>query len=150
MRYSGFGYLLPSNLHFFMGSMDRKAYYKQYRKENKTRTKRVSLTLTKAEYAAFVRASKGRKITPFVKACALSSLKQQALIPDDIQEELQTLRFAVLNIANNINQIAHHSNLVRNMAASDEHNLLSHIKQLDDLVKTYTEGRLLSPKNDDY
>lgn len=130
--------------------MDRRAYYKQYREANKSRTKRVSLTLSKDEYRAFSRASKGSKLAPFVKSCALSSLEQQALIPEEISEELKTLRFAVLNIANNINQIAHHSNLIRGMTSADEHNLLSHIKQLDDLIKRYTEGRLLSPDDDDH
>ncbi len=130
--------------------MGRREYYKQYRLANKNRTKRVSLTLSKDEYRAFARASKGQKISPFIKACALSSLERQALIPDDIKEELSTLRFAIRNIANNVNQIAHHSNLVRGITSQDEHNLLNHIKQLEDLVMRYTEGRLLSLEDDDH
>ncbi len=127
--------------------MDRRDYFKQYRLKNKHKKRRVGLTLTHDEYRAFVRASKGQKISPFIKACALSSLNKQALIPDDIKEELATLRFAIRNIANNVNQIAHHSNLVRGITTQDEHNLLAHIKQLEDLVIRYTEGRLLDHDN---
>lgn len=129
--------------------MDRRAYYKAYRLANKSRTKRVSLTLSKDEYRAFTRASKGSKLAPFIKACALSSLEQQALIPAEVTEELATLRFAIRNIANNVNQIAHHSNLVHSITAQDEHNLLAHIKQLEDLIISYTAGRLLSPQDND-
>ena len=89
------------------------------------------------------------KLAPYVKKLAISTLLQQAHIPQEIQQELQTLRFAILNIANNINQIAHHSNYIRAMSEDKEHSLLVYIKQLDDVVKSYTQGRILNTHHHD-
>lgn len=126
----------------------RSEYQKQYREKYKSRTKRVNLTFTNEEHRAFLRAAKaeGVKLSGYIKQLAFSGLQQKAHIPPDLKEELKTLRFAILNIANNVNQIAHYSNTVHSMTASDEHNLLQYLKQLDDVVQSYTEGRILGDK----
>ena len=65
------------------------------------------------------------------------------ILPAQLQEELKTLTFAIRNIANNVNQIAHHSNIVHDLTLADENNLLQHLKQLEDVVQHYTQGRIL-------
>jgi len=119
---------------------NRKDYLKQYRTSYQSR--RVNLTLSKDEYRAFTLSARKEQ-----SKLALSALHNQAHIPTDLQEELQTLRFAILNIANNVNQIAHHSNRIKAMSENDEQSLLVYIKQLDDVVKRYTEGRICNPNN---
>ncbi|MCW8923898.1 MAG: plasmid mobilization relaxosome protein MobC [Gammaproteobacteria bacterium] len=130
---------------------NRKTYQRQYRETYKAQAKRVNLTLSKSEYRDFTRAANtdNTKITSFIKELALAGLENRAHIPDELQEELKTLRFAVHNIANNVNQIAHHSNMVKNMTLSDENNLLHYLKQLDEVIRSYTSGTILSNSNND-
>jgi len=127
---------------------NRKNYQKEYRDEYKTRVKRINLTLTKQQYQAFTKASGNQKVTTYIKDLALAGLNQQANIPENLQEELKTLRFAILNIANNVNQIARHSNTVRSITSAEENNLLQHIKQLEDAVSEYTKGRIMESDHD--
>ncbi|MCW8932053.1 MAG: plasmid mobilization relaxosome protein MobC [Gammaproteobacteria bacterium] len=127
----------------------RKAYQQDYREKYKSQAKRVNITLTNSEYRKFnVAKADNEKVTAFVKNLALSALENQSHIPNDLKEELNTLRFAIRNIANNVNQIAHYSNTVRNMTISDENNILQHLKQLEDVIKEYTHGRLTKEKHD--
>ncbi len=124
----------------------RKAYLKQYKKHYQA--KRVNLTLSPDEYREFLREAKNTKLTTYVKNLALAGLHSQTVIPENLETELKTLRFAIRNIANNVNQIAHYSNLVRMVSTANENNLLQHIKQLEEAVEEYTKGKINQRKND--
>ena len=129
----------------------RKAYQQEYRQRYKLESKRVNLTLNNVEYKAFKRSAKQaneKKVTKHIKDLALSGLNNQPILPEDLKAELQTIRFAIYNIANNVNQIAHYSNTMRSLVQSDENNLLSYLKQLDEAVRSYTEGRILNKENE--
>jgi len=132
----------------------RREYQQHYREQYKSQAKRVNLTFSQDEHRAFSRAAKAEnvKVTSYIKQLALAGLEQQVRIPEEIKTELKTLRFAIHNIANNVNQIAHYSNTVRNMTMSDENNLLQYLKQLDDVIQSYTEGRILEEgqRDDDH
>ena len=123
----------------------RKQYQKQYRQDYKSQVKRVNLTLNKTEYRDFSRAAKAddKRLTPYMKELALAGLYGQARIPNELQEELKTLRFAIRNIANNINQLTHYSHTIRELTSDNENNVLLHLKQLDDVVMQYTRGKIL-------
>lgn len=127
----------------------RTEYQKKYREEYKSRAKRVNLTFTKEEYRAFSQSAKSEntKPTPYIKQLALAGLQQQPVFPEKVEEELRAFQFAIRNIGNNINQIAHYSNTIRNMTYADENNLLQHLKQLEEVVKSYTKGRILHSQN---
>ncbi|MCB1736018.1 MAG: hypothetical protein H6981_14680 [Gammaproteobacteria bacterium] len=129
---------------------DRKTYQRRYRQGYKGQAKRVNLTLSLAEHRAFARAAnkEQKKLASYIKELAIAGLDAQAHIPEALQAELKTLRFAVLNIANNVNQIAHRSNTLRELSQSEENNLLGYLKQLDDVVRRYTAGRILSHPDD--
>lgn len=134
-------------------SKDRKSYQREYRAAYKGQAKRVNLTLSNAEYKAFLKAAQkeGLKPTAHIKQLALAGLGNQVHLPRELNEELKALRFAVLNIANNVNQIAHHANTVKHLTQSEEHNLLAYLKQLDEVVRSYTTGQILSKqKTDDH
>ncbi len=126
----------------------RKAYQRQYREQYKSQVKRVNLTLTKKEYQSFSRSAGNQKVTSYIKQLALDGLHTQANIPENLEAELKTLRFAIRNIANNVNQIAHHSNTVRSITTSEENNLLQHLKQLEEVIRKYTEGRIMESRDD--
>ncbi|CAC9621682.1 hypothetical protein [uncultured Gammaproteobacteria bacterium] len=118
----------------------RKEYLKQYQKHYKA--KRVNLTLSDKEYQEFSRMAKNTKIATYIKSLAVAGLESQTLIPENIEKELKTLNFAIRNIANNINQLTHYSNIIRELGIQDEHNLLQHLKQLDEVVSNYTKGKI--------
>lgn len=123
----------------------RKAYLKKYRKTYKDKVKRVNLTFSNTEYRKIYRTAKAdnMKVATFIKQLTLRTVNNEPHIPSTIHDELKTLRFAVLNIANNINQIAHHSNTIHNLTQAEENNLLQYLKQLDEVIRSYTSGRLL-------
>ncbi len=78
----------------------------------------------------------------------MAGLYSQTVIPENLETELKTLRFAIRNIANNVNQIAHYSNLVRSVSTTNENNLLQHIKQLEEAVEEYTKGQINQSNHD--
>ena len=123
----------------------RSEYQKQYQAKYKTRVKRVNLTFHKDEHRALLRGAKsqGKKTTTYIKELALAGMRGHVLPSKSLEEELKTLKFAIRNIANNVNQIAHHSNIVHDLTQADENNLLQHLKQLEEAVERYTEGRIL-------
>ena len=123
----------------------RKAYQKRYQKHYQA--KRVNLTLSPSEYREFARMAKNEKMATYIKSLALAGLHGQVLIPENIEKELKTLRFAIRNIANNVNQIAHYSNTVRMVSTANENNLLQHIKQLEEAVEEYTKGQINKAHN---
>lgn len=130
----------------------RADYQKKYREEYKSRARRVNLTFTKEEYRAISQAAKheNTKPTPYIKQLALAGLQKQPLFPEKVEDELKALQFAIRNIGNNINQMAHYSNTIRNMTYADENSLLQHLKQLEEVVKTYTKGRILHSQHDSH
>lgn len=71
---------------------------------------------------------------------AFAYMQQKTFVPSDIGERLDDLRFLIRNVANNVNQIAHNSNLVGKLV--DENNFLMEIKKLEDAVFDYTKKRL--------
>lgn len=120
----------------------RKLYNKQYKDEYTQRTKRVSITISLAEYSELEKRAKeeGVKQTTLIKNMALAYHQQNQAVPETIKNELRELRFLLLNVANNINQIAHHSNTVRQLA--DENGLLLEIQRLEQIVNNYVAQRL--------
>jgi hypothetical protein len=129
-------------------SEKRRQYQEQYKKQYSAKTKRVNLTLSNDEYRDFLRQAKNTKITTYIKRLALAGLHSQTVIPENLETELKTLRFAIRNIANNVNQIAHYSNTVRSINSQGEHNLLQHLKQLEDAVEAYTKGQISGISDD--
>lgn len=115
---------------------------KLYNKEYSQRTNRVSLTFTNAEYAELEKRAKaeGVKPTTLVKNMALAYHQQSPIIPETIKEELQELRFLIRNVANNINQIAHHSNTIQRLA--DENGLLLEIQKLEQVINNFVLQKL--------
>ena len=116
---------------------DRKAYLKAYRQQYKQQAERWSITLTKSEADELrQRANKeGVKPPQLLKNMALAYHQQAPHSSASLEKELQETRFLFRNIANNINQIAYHSNTIRRLA--DENGLLREIQKLEQLVIDY-------------
>ena len=118
-------------------------YQRQYRREYSQRKKRISITVSNAEYdaLAFTALGEQKKVTTLVREYALVSLSGGSRIPTGIKAELQELSLLIRNIANNVNQIARHSNRIQELVDDDENNLLLYLKSLEENVMTFTEGQ---------
>jgi Bacterial mobilisation protein (MobC) len=122
-------------------SDQRKAYLQSYQ----ANTHRVAITLTPAEYAELEKRAKaeGVKPTTLVKNMAIAYHQGQAITPEPILKELQELRFLLRNAANNINQIAHHSNTVGRLV--DENGFLDEVRKMETTINEFVALRL-NPK----
>jgi hypothetical protein len=98
-----------------MPTDSRKQYQARYRKSYRQRTRRVSVSLTLAEYARLERAAAqfSERATTHLKRRAFAHLDAAFLVPPNLEERLQDLVFLVRNIATNINQMARHSNEIQ-------------------------------------
>ena len=115
---------------------------KLYNQAYSTRAHRVAVTLTPAEYSELEKRAKaeGVKPTTLVKNMAIAYHQGQAITPEPILKELQELRFLLRNVANNINQIAHHSNTVGRLV--DENGLLGEIQKMEATITGFVSARL--------
>jgi Bacterial mobilisation protein (MobC) len=122
-------------------SDQRKAYLQSYQ----ANTHRVAITLTPAEYAELEKRAKaeGVKPTTLVKNMALAYHQSQQIPQEPILKELQELRFLLRNAANNINQIAHHSNTVGRLV--DENGFLDEVRKMETTINEFVALRL-NPK----
>lgn len=120
----------------------RAEYQKMYRKEYAARHKRISITVSSDEYRALQHLAQREqeRITTLVKELTFAGVSQQLATPKEMTDELRQLSFLIRNIANNVNQAAHHSNTIRQLV--DEQGLLNHIKQLEDTIQAYVQGRM--------
>jgi hypothetical protein len=114
---------------------------KIYNREYADRVHRVALTLTPSEYKELsTRArAEGVKTTTLVKNMALAYHQGQTIMSEPILKELQELRFLLRNVANNINQIAHHSNTIKRLA--DENGLLLEIQKMEQIVQDFAHKK---------
>lgn len=130
----------------------RRDYQKQYQAGYNARNKRVNLTFNRQEYALLLRTAQSqvKPVSTYAKAMTLAGIQAQAIVPKNIEDELKEVKFLIRNIANNINQIAHHSNTVHELTQSRENNLLQYLKQLENAVQHYTEGRILDLQRKGY
>lgn len=118
---------------------------KLYNQAYATRAHRVAITLTSAEYSELEKRAKaeGVKPTTLVKNMAIAYHQGQAITPEPILKELQELRFLLRNAANNINQIAHHSNTVGRLV--DENGFLDEVRKMETTINEFVALRL-NPK----
>jgi len=120
----------------------RKLYNQKYKTEYKERMKRVSITLSNTEYEEIEKRAKaeGVKSSALIKNMAIAYHQQVVIMPESIKAELQELRFLVRNVANNINQIAHHSNTIQRLA--DENGLLLEIQKMENTINDFVTEKL--------
>ena len=122
-------------------SEQRKVYLQSYQ----ANTHRVAITLTVSEYSELEKRAKaeGVKPTTLVKNMAIAYHQSQQIPQEPILKELQELRFLLRNAANNINQIAHHSNTVGRLV--DENGFLDEVRKMETTINEFVALRL-NPK----
>ena len=120
-----------------------KEYHKKYREEYKDKVKYITVAIPVSMYEELEKLSEIEKIkiSPLIRNMALAYMQQKTFVPKKIENELKEFTLLVRSVANNINQIAHHSNTVKHLV--DENAFLLEIKRLEDLVKDYTHNHQL-------
>ena len=115
----------------------RRAYNREYGE----RVHRVSVTLTPEEYTALKRDAKalGLRPTSLARELIVSPKGTPSTPPEAIQKELAEIRFLLRNTANNINQIAHHSNTIKRLV--DENGLLLEVQKMEQAIFSWVEEK---------
>lgn len=111
---------------------DRRDYQKRYRQTYAAQAKRVGLTFGISEYRGLERAAKraGVPLAAYVKSCAMQAHDDRPQsVPVAVLEELADLSRVVRTIANNVNQMARHSNTIGRVL--DEQEVFAHIADLE-------------------
>ena len=115
-------------------TMNRSEYQRQYRQEYKAHAKRVNLTFSLPEYRLIARAAKARglAVSAYVKRFALQTHhNDRHEAPEALAEQLADLDRVIRTIANNVNQMARHSNRIAHVLDEQEVFLHIHALQLE-------------------
>ena len=117
--------------------MSNADYHKAYKHEYYKLNKSLSVTVSIDDYEALkVRAGEyGMKPITLLRDMAFSVLYDESFVPELVESELKELRFLILNIANNVNQMAHYSNSVRGMI--DDKGLLRELRKLEEIGRAH-------------
>ena len=110
---------------------------------------RKEIYFSPADMKEFERIAKAERTTSgvVIRNMALAYLQNRRLPSqkeilrlESIHDEVNKLSLLIRNIANNVNQIAHRSNSLKTMV--DDHDLLLHLKKLDELVRDSVEKQI--------
>jgi len=123
-----------------MNKEERQAYDKEYYQANKGKKKRVTLRYTPAEYKQIETLSSALDLTPavLIKRLSLATINTEQFLSAESEDQLQSVSFLIRNIANNVNQMAKHSNTLKRVV--DENHLLAELRQLETIVRDYVSG----------
>lgn len=118
---------------------NRKEYQKEYWSKYKAKNRRSQprISLTDAEYKTFSKLAKaeGISVSKLIKNMALAYQQESFLLPQSEIDKLNEFVYLIRNIANNINQMAHHSNSIK--AVVDDGRVFDHLKKMEDEVKAF-------------
>ena len=112
-------------------TQDRSAYYADY--DKKRNRIKVSYSSSEYKYMKTIAEALNLPLATVVHDLSLANSKQSVLISPAIEEELKTLSFLIRNMSKNLNQIAHHSNRVKQVI--DENETLKIIRDLELTLK---------------
>ena len=120
-------------------------YQREYQRKHRAKTKAtrpvVSVSMTADDHRELSRFAKaqGMSLSAMLREASLQQSRMAQLQSPQLVEELKELRFLVANIANNMNQMAHHSNRVKHVV--DENGVLERFMELDQLIRDFSNSR---------
>jgi 3-methyladenine DNA glycosylase AlkC len=120
--------------------IDRTEYQKKYKKNYKAVAKRVTLTFSRDEYEKIEKAAaeEGVKVATLLRARSLGTAPSTpSASPKGVKraDAAKEIIFILRNVANNINQMAFHSNLLRQVLDMNEPLLA--LARLEDEILSY-------------
>jgi hypothetical protein len=122
--------------------MATKEYHKEYRKEYAKRVKYLNVAIPMKIFKEIesLAVKEKTKVSTLVRDMTIAYMQQKTYVPKEISEELKALKLLIRNVANNVNQVAHHSNIINGMI--NENDLLEELRRLENMVNDYTIKRL--------
>ena len=129
----------------------RKHYYKAYRQKYKQLVKRVNCTLIRDEYEELSRqASKaGLKLTPYVKRAAFAYTKQEYIVPQKVEEDLQEIIWLLRSIGNSLNQLAAKTNTLKRATIFDLKKAKKSVHELESIIKNFVRNPAKQKQSND-
>lgn len=117
-------------------------YQKQYRERTKRKFRDVSVRLTVQDYYELKSYAdkNGYGMATILREGALAQIRRSHLRASGVEAELKELRFLIATIANNVNQMAHHSNVLRHVV--DEGGALEKLRELEGLIEGFVDDKL--------
>lgn len=121
--------------------MDRTAYQKQAKHERKSTHKRVEIQLTLKEYHAFKRLAEreNTSVNSVIKNMATAYRDTEHFVPNELKQSLDNLGKLIRNIADNVNQMAHNTNLFKDV---DSALVFQHLAQLDKQIQDFVKHKI--------
>ena len=118
-----------------MVSAERKQYLKEYVEKRK----RISISLSPADYNKVSYLAELNKIkpTPYVTQIVQQHLNKTPFIPQTLTDNIKEITYLLRNIATNINQLTHHSNTLKVLV--DERALLQQLQKLEEGITDYIQ-----------
>jgi len=101
--------------------LKRKIYMQDYWRDYNQRKKYIKCSLENSQYQSLEQYAKqaGMKPATFLRAAALAYMNQRQLLPKSVTDRLPSLISFIRNIANNLNQIARHTNIFKKTTIYD-------------------------------
>lgn len=114
--------------------MDRKLYLKKKNQERKQTHRRFELSMPKQEAKRFEALAKKEGLSPnrLIVRLANAYLDESYFVPKKLKTRLDEHNFLVRNVANNVNQIAHSSNIFNN---AEKQAVLKNLDELNEQVR---------------
>ena len=119
-----------------------KEYQKAYRQKTKGKRHYVTVALSPEEHQLLTLYAKTHQCSAstLLRKATLLLCEQSQLASPEIEQELRELRFLMANIANNLNQIARHSNRVKQVV--DDEAALRLFREMETTLKDFVDSRL--------
>jgi hypothetical protein len=117
---------------------------------HKAKRSRVYISLSDTELDKLKKLSykEGMKPATFAKKSLKQSIDSIENIPESVNNDLQKVYSLLLNIWNNINQLARHSNIIKKV--ENENDVFWELRKIYKVVENYTKIRLENNEKDDY
>ena len=117
-------------------------YQRDYRKRTKRQFRDVSVRLAAADYRELKSHADANDmgLATVLREGSLAQIRGSVLRSGGVEAELKELRFLLATVANNVNQMAHHSNLVRHVV--DEGGALAKLQELEALIEGFVDDNL--------
>lgn len=117
-------------------------YQKQHRIKNKAKWKEPSIRLSLEQHKAFSSYAKkqGMSLSSLMRLCTELQIQSSTMKSKEVLAEIKQLRFLIANFTNNLNQIAHHSNEVKQVLHTNE--VFELIRGLEESITDFVDAKM--------
>jgi hypothetical protein len=117
----------------------RTAYMREHHKTYYLKMKRVTLTLSRADYARFKEqaAAHGLPLAVYLTSLAFVAVNGKPLISKNAENNLTEIIGQLRRIGTNINQIARHANTVHKLTFGEARDVKNNLRELEDRITAF-------------